>query len=64
MSNERRTKKHTESAMIDLDKARQEYAERRQELVRMRERWIEEIREYSEFLRGRAEKDGGEEAGG
>ena len=50
--------------MIDLDKARQEFAERRQELVRMRERWIEEIQEYSEFLRGRAEKDGGEEAGG
>lgn len=50
--------------MIDLDKARREYTERRQELIRMRERWIDELREYSEFLRGRAEKDGGEEADG
>jgi hypothetical protein len=50
--------------MIDLDKARQEYAERRQELVRMRERWTEEMREYSEFLRNRAERDGGGKAGG
>ncbi|WP_153306877.1 hypothetical protein [Desulfonatronum thioautotrophicum] len=50
--------------MIDLDKARREYAERRQELVRMRERWVEEMRQYSEFLRDRAEKDCGKEIGG
>ena len=50
--------------MIDLDKARQEYAERRQELVRMRERWIDEMREFSEFLRDRAERKGREEADG
>ncbi len=46
--------------MIDLDKARQEYAERRQELVRMRERWVDEMREYSMFLRDRAEREGNE----
>lgn len=46
--------------MIDLDKAHQEYAERRQELVRMRERWIDEMRDFSDFLRDRAERKGSE----
>ncbi|WP_156932852.1 hypothetical protein [Desulfonatronum lacustre] len=48
--------------MIDLDKARQEYAERRQELIRMRERWIDEMRDFSVFLRDRAERESSEKA--